>query len=81
MPVVLPLLPVRRAAKRKTLRVIRDNDSLLSEFPERTARKYLTYNGFSAIFGGVDLKLEVVSRTLFRGGPTQCTPGRRFSRN
>jgi error-prone DNA polymerase len=26
------------------------------EFSERTASKYLTYNGFSAILGGVDLK-------------------------
>ena len=38
------------------------------EFSERTASKYLTYNGFSAIYGGVDLKAEVASRTLFRGG-------------
>jgi hypothetical protein len=28
----------------------------------------MTYNGFSAIFGGVDLKLPAISSTLLRGG-------------
>src|SRR5208282_2335884 len=40
------------------------------EFSERTAVKYLIYNGFPAIFGGVDLNLLVVSRSVFLGGPT-----------
>jgi hypothetical protein len=39
------------------------------EFSERTTQKYLIYNGFSAILGGVGLKLAAVSPTLFRGGP------------
>ena len=39
------------------------------EFSERTTQKYLIYNGFSAILGGVGLNLAAVSPTLFRGGP------------
>ena len=39
------------------------------ELSERTAQKYLIYNGFSAILGGVGLKLAAVSPSLFRGGP------------
>src|ERR1039458_10311539 len=35
---------------------------------ERNAWKRLIHNGFSAIFGGVGLKLVAVSPTLFRGG-------------
>ena len=36
---------------------------------EYVVRKYLIFNGFSAIFDGVDLKLASDSGTLFRGGP------------
>jgi hypothetical protein len=39
------------------------------EFSERTPRNYLIYNGFSAILGGVGLKLAAVSPTLPQGGP------------
>jgi hypothetical protein len=44
-------------------------DHYCPEFSERTTQKYLIYNGFSAILGGVGLKLAAVSPTLFRGGP------------
>jgi aryl-alcohol dehydrogenase-like predicted oxidoreductase len=37
-------------------RVVASLDHYCPEFSERTASKYLTYNGFSAILGGVDLK-------------------------
>src|SRR5271156_442870 len=39
------------------------------EFSERIAPKHLPYNGFSAILGGVGLKLVAVCPPLFEGGP------------
>jgi hypothetical protein len=43
-------------------------DHYCPEFSERTIPKYLTYNGFSTILGGVGLKLVAVCPTLFGGG-------------